>query len=148
MKRRQVILCSLLLGVGLFILLIFVSVLLFGNIGSAVAWANGETVYIYPKIIKLEKAESKSEKTVTFNLKNLSSKDISLVGEKSSCSCTSLEQIPLKARPGENVKIKVKVIISGKGSLFDQTITFMIAEPNCLSFHPVRITSTASYSSP
>ena len=148
MKRIQVLLCSVLLGITLFVIVITVAVFVFGGIGFAVAWLNGEAAYVYPKIVNLGKNESKSQKTATFHLKNLSSQDISLVGERSSCSCTFSEQIPLVAKPGECVNIKVKVILATKDTAFDQTITFMIAEPNRLSFQSVRIVSTVLHSSP
>lgn len=139
MKNKHVLLLSLLLGMGLFVIILIGSILLFGNIGSAIAWMNGESFYIYPKTVDLGNNESKANRVATFYMRNLSTKDITIVGEKSSCSCAFSEQIPLVAKPGETVKIKVNINLATKERIYDQTIIFMIAEPKHLTFHPVRV---------
>lgn len=65
-----------------------------------------------------------------------------IVGERSSCTCTFSEKIPVTAPPGKTVALKINARLPKYDSSFDQTVTFMIQEPKRLVMEPVRITAT------
>ena len=141
MNARKKLLISLLGGVGLFALLMLGMIGWFGSMGATVAWLNGESVYIYPKKIDLGNQEPGTETVVTFYMKNLTSKEISVVGEKSSCTCAFSEKIPISAKVGNTAELKVNIHLPKYESTYDQVISFMIAEPNRLALHPVQVTA-------
>ena len=139
MNTRKKLIVSLLGGAGLFALLIQGMIGWFGSMGATMAWLNGESVYIYPKMIDLGNQEPGKETVVTFTMKNLTSKDISVVGEKSSCTCAFSEKIPITAKAGKTAELKVNIHLPKYEPMYDQMISFMVAEPNRLAMHPVQV---------
>jgi len=111
----------------------------FGSLNAAAAWLNGKSFSIEPRTVSLENREPGVEEIVTFHLRNLSSNEISVVGEKSSCSCVFSENIPIVAQPKETVELKVRAQLPKYKSDYDQTILLMVATPKKLEISPVRI---------
>jgi len=139
MSNRKKLLISVLGGLGLFVILMFGMVGWFGSLGASVAWLNGESVYIYPKKIDLGNQEPGTETVVTFYMKNLTSKEISVVGEKSSCTCAFSEKIPISAKPGKIAELKVNIHLPKREPTYGQMISFMVAESKRLALHPVQV---------
>ncbi|MDR0608548.1 MAG: hypothetical protein LBG58_00370, partial [Planctomycetaceae bacterium] len=79
--------------------------------------------------------KSGTETVAVFYMKNLTAKEISVVGEKSSCNCTFSEKIPITAKSGETVELKVNIHLPKYETNYDQIISFMIAEPQRLAMH-------------
>ena len=129
-------------GLGLFLLLFGIGVLWFGGIGQFIAFANGKPLYISPHLLDLGSLEVESKTVAVFKMTNLSSKEISVVGEHSSCDCVFSEKIPIVVPSGKTVDLKVSVHLPRYDSSYDQTLVFMVAEPSKMSMHPVRVTAT------
>lgn len=143
MKRRVILtktsIVSVVGGLGLFALLMFGVVAYFGSFGAASAWLNGRPFYLSPRLVRLENREAGAKEVVTFQLKNLTSKDISVVGEKSSCSCAFSENIPIKVNPGKTGEVKIRVSLPKYKTDYDQSILLMIATAKKLELAEVRV---------
>ncbi|MDR2345972.1 MAG: hypothetical protein LBE18_07890 [Planctomycetaceae bacterium] len=109
MKIHKQLLISILGGIGLFIIIAIVILYRFGSVGAMTAYLHGQSVYVYPKRINLDNQKPETKTVVTFYMKNLTSKEISVVGEKSSCSCAFSEKIPITAKPHETVELKINI---------------------------------------
>ncbi len=129
-------------GLVLFLMLLGCAVLKFGGLVSLTAYLNGESVCIHPKTLDLGPNEAGTETIAMFRMQNLTSREISVVGEKSSCRCAFSEHIPITAAPGKTVDVKITVRLPKYDKEYDQTITLMVAEPDRLAMHPVRIIAT------
>lgn len=99
---------------------------------------------ICPEQIHLEDRQPGSEEIVTFYLVNLSKKDISVVGEDSSCSCAFSENIPITAPPKEATEIKMRVRFPKNKPVYNQCVSFMVAGAKYLEMSPVRITASVA----
>jgi len=141
MNTRKKLLISLIGGLCLFVVLMLLMVVCFGSFSASMAWLNGEAIYLYPKKIDLGNQEPATETVATFYMRNLTSKEISVVGEKSSCTCAFSEKIPIAAMPGKTAELKVNIHLPKHEPTYDQMISFMVAEPNRLAMHPVQVTA-------
>ena len=142
MKRRKVF---LFLSFGSAVLLFFVfvaGIFWFGGRAQFLAFLNGESVYFSPRLLDLGSCEAGAETVVVFKMSNLSSKEISVIGERSSCNCAFSKQLPIVAASGKTVDVKINVRLPRYDSSYDQTIILMVAEPNRLAMHPVRVKAT------
>ena len=99
---------------------------------------------ICPEQIHLEDRQPGSDEIVTFYLVNLSKKEISVVGEDSSCSCAFSENIPITAPPKETAEIKMRVRFPKDKPVYDQSVSFMVATSKYLEMAPVRITASVA----
>lgn len=142
MKKYRNLLLSIFGGAALFLLFFGIGVLWVGGVGSFLAFVNGQPLYLTPRLLDLGSHEAGVETVAVFKLTNLTSKEISVVGERSSCNCAFSGQIPITAAPGKTIDIKVNVRLPKYDSSYDQTIIFMVAEPSKLGMHAVRITAT------
>ena len=107
-----------------------------------------KTYILCPEHLYLGKREPGSEEVLTFYIVNLSHKEISVVGEESSCSCTLAENIPITVPPKEAAEIKVRVRYPKDEETYDQGISFMVTTEKYLEMAPVRITASLDPSSP
>ena len=114
----------------------------FGGVAPFMAFVNGQSVYFPLRQIDLGAHEPGAEAVAVFKMTNLASKEISVVGERSSCNCALSEQIPITASSSKTIELKINVRLPKYESSYDQTVIFMVAEPNRLGMHPVRITAT------
>ena len=134
-----VLLCTLVLACILFA---------FGSFKEAVHRIKGEAFYVYPRTVRLGDRAPATTETVVFHLKNLTDDEISVVGEKTSCSCVVTEDLPIVVKPHETVDVKVRSKTPKQRSEYDQTVLFMVATPSKLAMCPVRIMATVSTSLP
>jgi len=140
--KNQHIFISLAGGIILFLLFGGGFVLWFGGLGQLIAYNNGESVYIVHKTLNLGSCEAGTKTVAVFRMTNLSSKEVSVVGERSSCNCAFSEKIPITVQPGKTIDLKINIQLPKHDTAYDQSITFMVAEPNRLAMHPVRVTAT------
>ena len=136
------VLSSFIGAVALFLLLFAFGAYYFGGIGQFMAFVNGQPLYLSPRQIDLGSHEPGTEVPAVIKLTNLASKEISVVGARTSCDCALPEGIPIAVPPGKIIDLDIKVRLPKYESSYDQTIIFMVAEPNKLGMHPVRITAT------
>jgi hypothetical protein len=142
MMNRRSILFAFVGAIALFLILFGIGGYYFGGFGQFLAFVNSKPLYISPRQIDLGSHEVGTETVAVFMMTNLSSKEISIVGERSSCNCAFSEGFPISILPGKTADLKVNVRLPKYDSSYDQTIIFMVAEPNKLGMHPVRITAT------
>ncbi len=136
---KRALLCSVLGGGVLFVTALGIAAFSYGGIGQLMAAVNGEAVYISPQTLDLGSVKPGEKTVASFTMTNLSSQEISVVGERSSCNCAFSEQIPIKAAPGKTVDLKINVHLPSYDNSYDQSVAFMVAEPGKLAMHPVRI---------
>ncbi len=129
----------ILIGFAVPICALVVASLTFGSFGATASWLYGKPFYLYPQIVRLENRAPGLEEVVTFQLKNLASEDISVVGEKSSCTCAFSENIPITVKPGEVAAVKIRVRLPKYKTSYDQSVLLMIATAEKLKFAEVRI---------
>jgi hypothetical protein len=142
MKNHKKRLISIVGGIGLLVLIFLVLFGYCGSVGATVAYINGQSVYIYPKKLDLGNQEAGAETVAVFYMKNLTAKKISVVGEKSSCTCAFSEKIPITAQAGKTIELRIKIHLPKYENDYDQIISFMVAEPQHLAMHPVQVTAT------
>jgi hypothetical protein len=142
MKIPNQLLISVVIGTVIFVTTMTVMFYCFGSMGATMAYLNGQSVYIYPKKLDLGNQEPDTEVVAVFKMKNLTAKDISVVGEKSTCTCTFSEKIPVTAQAGKTIELRIKIHLPKYEGGYDQIISFMVAEPNRLAMYPVRVTAT------
>jgi hypothetical protein len=109
--------------------------------GAGGPWPFGKSFVISPTTIDLGDREPGTNEIVTFHLTNLSKKEISVVGERSGCSCAFSENVPVSAQPNETIHINVRVRLPKYGSSYDQTILLMVSTSKELVLSPVRVTA-------
>lgn len=142
MKTKRFLLLPIALGTFLFLVPLSAGYLWFGGIGQLAAYVNGKAVFISPREFNFGSCDPGTETVAIFHITNLASKEISVLGERSSCNCAFSDQIPILAEPGKTVDIRINVRLPKYDASYDQTITFMIAEPDRLAMHAVRVTAT------
>jgi effector-binding domain-containing protein len=141
MKIPKQWLISVVIGTGIFITTIVAMFYWFGSIGATMAYLNGQSVYVYPKKIDLDNQKPGTETVAVFYMKNLTSKKISVIGEKSSCACAFSEKIPITVPARQTVELRIKIHLPKYENDYNQIISFMVAEPKYLVMHPVQVTA-------
>ena len=106
----------------------------------------GKPFSLAPREIHLENRQPGTEEIVTVGLTNRSRKEISVVGERTTCVCASADNIPITVKPGETAEVHIRVSLPEHQADYNQTVVLMIAASDKLVMEPVRI--TASVSSP
>jgi hypothetical protein len=141
MKHRKLIFIFT-SGLILFVLLFVIGIFRFSGVLPLVAFLNGSTFYITPQTLNLGECPADSQTVAVFHFTNLISQKISIVGERSSCSCAATEKLPKVIPPLQTLDVRINVHLPMTGT-FDQTVTLLIQEPDKLRMHPVQITATA-----
>ena len=142
LKKYRSLLVSVVGGFVLFFLFVVGGTILYGGFEQLMAKIGGNAAFIQPKILDLGSLEAGTETTAVFKMTNLTLKEISVVGERSSCDCIFSEKIPIAVPTGKTIDLKVNVHLPKYDSFYDQTLVFMVTEPNKLSIHSVRVTAT------
>lgn len=125
--------------VGVFAVALGGAYCFFGSFGAVAAYLNGESFYLSPRLVELGDREPNTAEYVTFRLQNLTSKEISVVGEKSGCTCATTVNLPLTVAPRETVELKMRVALPVYDSKYDQTVNFMVATGDKLHLPAVRV---------
>ena len=142
MKNYRSLVFSLVGAATLFLLVSGAGALWLGGVGPLLTYVNGGVIYLSPRTLGLGDFEPGAETNAVFKMTNLSSKEISVIGLRSSCKCAFSEQVPIVVLPGKTVELKLNVELPKYHSSYDQVIMFMVGEPRGLMMHPVRITAT------
>ncbi|TVS09512.1 MAG: DUF1573 domain-containing protein [Planctomycetaceae bacterium] len=113
----------------------------FGSWAALRAYIGGHSVYVFPSAVDLGECKAGTEVSVSFFVENLTSSELSIVGKRASCACVVETEIPVTIQPRQTVSIDVMVRLHQARQSYEQTIVFMLAEPNRLTVHPVSITA-------
>ena len=100
---------------------------------------SGKPFTLTPREVYLENREPGTEEIVTVRLTNRGRKEISVVGERTTCVCASADTIPITVKPGETAEVHIRVSLPEHRSDYDQTVLLMIALPNKLVMEPVHM---------
>lgn len=141
MKRRNV-LASIAVGPCLFALLMLAGSAWFGSYEAFTSYLAGDAVCFAPRTVDLGQRQAGARVNVFVSCRNLTSKDVAIVGHKSTCRCIVSEEMPIALGPGTTVRVGVRVHLPKDEPCYDQLITFMIAEANQLAMHPIRVRAT------
>lgn len=90
---------------ALVVLLVGVAYLRYGSASNAIAYLNGEYIVADRRIENLGLVEPDKEFPVTFNLTNVHSSPIKLVGANCSCSCILPPAMPMDLAGGETTPV-------------------------------------------
>lgn len=114
-------------GILLFLLLFGALVLWQGTPRAALDWLRGDSFSVTPRSIDLGDRIAGSEGEVLFSIKNISSKPIVLSKAKPSCSCVSVENVPLTLNPRETSEIRAKVRFPKDKPVFRHFVTLVMS---------------------
>ncbi len=140
MKKRKI--RWLFVGVGLLVLFFVILGIRFGSVGAAIAWLDGEAIYLTPKTVHLPDRKGGAEESVMFHLRNLTGKEITIIGQRVSCSCAMAEDLPLRIGPNKVVDLRVRVQFPRDEATYDQSIRLMVEVGEKLRLSDIRITAT------
>jgi hypothetical protein len=141
MPVRRCRIAGILAGCLLLIAGLFVAVSYFGSWAALRAFIGGHSVHVFPSAVDLGERKAGTEVSVSFSVRNLTSSELSIVGQRASCLCVIGTEIPVAIQPRQTISIDVVVRLHEAQQPYEQTIVFMLAERNRLTFHPVRITA-------
>jgi hypothetical protein len=102
----------------------------FGSLSAALAAARGERVHVPEKTKVLGNVISGSQSTVSWQVTNVSSNPIGLIGSLTSCTCTSLDKLPPVLQPRESAVIKATILIPKVGRSMSGSIKLFTDEPS------------------
>jgi len=86
----------------------------FGSFGAARAFVQGQVLYTPDCCKDFGLVPYEEKLTVAFNVTNVTTKPLTIVGAKASCGCTVVESLPLQLRSGEEKELSVRVILPEK----------------------------------
>lgn len=102
----------------------------------------GRPFSLTPREIHLGDRAPGTKEIVTVRLTNRGRKEISVVGERTTCVCASADNIPITVKPGETAEVHIRVSLPEHQADYDQTVVLMIATPGKLVLEPVHITAS------
>ncbi len=120
----------------------FVAAYFFGSWAGLAAYLRGQSVHVSPQRVHLGDRQVGSEVDLSILVRNLTLKELSIVGKRSTCLCLVAGQMPMTVPPRQAVTITVRLRLEGTQKRYQQGIVFMIAEPGRMTMHPVSISAT------
>lgn len=113
----------------------------FGSWAALRGYIGGHSVHVFPSAVELGERKAGTEVSVSFFVRNLTSSELSIVGQRASCLCVVGTKLPLAIEPRQTTRIDVVVRLHEAQQRYEETVVLMLSEPNRLTFHPVRITA-------
>jgi hypothetical protein len=101
----------------------------FGSIPKAVASLRGENL-IADELSKIVNVDSGKPFSIDYTITNLTFSPIKLIGANMSCSCTSIDDLPLTIAPSKSRTIKVNVNAPGGESNFSGQVELFTDDPH------------------
>jgi len=114
---------------ALVVLLVGVAYLRYGSASNAIAYLNGEYIVADRRIENLGLVEPDKEFPVTFNLTNVHSSPIKLVGANCSCSCILPPSMPMELAGGETTPVTFNYHSPDTAQAFEQLIELYFDGP-------------------
>lgn len=97
----------------------------FESRADALKYLQGRRLLVEPSIISVGEGMNGDHKEATFRVRNLSSSKVTILGSKSTCSCVSVEDLPIAIEGGKDHLFHVNMLLEGKPSAkLSQTITY------------------------
>lgn len=104
------------------------SIVRFGSPGNAIGYASGERIVVDEARKSCGSLAMGEERQVVFRVRNLSGGPITLLGARSSCSCTAAKELPMNVPPSGTREIRVSVRGIKVGAVFE-TISILTDSP-------------------
>ncbi len=101
----------------------------FGSIPRAVASLRGENLFA-DESSKVVNVEAGKPFSVDYTITNLSRSPIKLIGANMSCSCTSIDDLPLIIESSNSRTIKINVNAPGEESNFSGQVELFTDDPH------------------
>ncbi len=114
---------TLLLASGLLIALVIGAYLSFGSIAASLAYARGDRLIVDATNKSFGTLRSNSDGTLVFQIRNLASRPITVLGARSSCTCTAVENLPLTIQPRETHPLKIRIRPGKKTGDIDEKVS-------------------------
>ncbi len=83
----------------------------FGSVGNSIAFLKGETVHVGNPSQTIN-VKPRQPFEVIYDVVNLSNAPIKIIGAQSSCTCTSISELPMTLAPHQTKTFKVNVSAS------------------------------------
>jgi len=99
-----------------------------GSADRVVPYLQGRRLLVEPLVLSIN--EDDDEKIIPATLTNIGTREITIISANSSCSCLTVEQMPLSIPSGESTTLHVKYrksALSAKGQL---TLTLVTDHPD------------------
>jgi hypothetical protein len=113
----------------------------FGSWAALRAYIGGHSVHVFPSAVELGERKAGTEVSVSFFVRNLTSSELSIVGQRASCLCLVGMKLPVAIEPRATIRIDVVVRLHEAQQRYEETVVLMLAELNRLTLHPVSITA-------
>ena len=97
-------------------LLISIAFVCFGSMQNLASFLNGNVVFSRSDVLNLGEVQEGKEHLLKFRLHNWSYSDVSVVGGRASCSCTSIEDVPARIPRFGSSEISVRFSVTQAGS--------------------------------
>ena len=90
---------------------VFWSYCSFGNVSHGIAWLNGVKIIPVVSRVDIGEAEPGAEVGAIFRLKNLTNREIKILGAESSCNCSVIDSLPVSIPPRTEIELPTKFSI-------------------------------------
>ena len=101
-----------------------------GSVSAALAYVKGDRLLVDVGAKTLAPMSPGEKKTVTFWVTNRSSEPITILGAKSSCTCTAAGDLPLTIPAGATRPVAVGIHAGPKPAVLDGTLKLFTDHPS------------------
>jgi hypothetical protein len=90
----------------------------FGSFAAALGYLEGDRLLVADPFKSIGEVPSGSKHLVSFSVRNYSGRPVRILGVKSSCSCTTIEDLPRTLNAGQTMTVPVTVDLPRSGETF------------------------------
>jgi hypothetical protein len=101
----------------------------FGSIAAAMAYIRGDELFAVERVASFGTLAPGESRRLAFRLINTSHRSIRVVGARPSCSCMTVEGIPLVIPPSERANLTVLVRSNGRAGSIDGSMILITNSP-------------------
>ena len=100
-----------------------------GTADAAVAYLRGERLFTTQSVLDFGPVPAGESATSVVELRNLTGREVNVVGGTSDCSCTLIEDLPATISPGGTLRATVRLKMPAGQGNFSRTATFWTDAP-------------------
>lgn len=139
-----------LVGVGWYVLavvavvavLVAVGIGVYGSFDQALARVKGETLSVFPRVIRLGTLQPGSQARGSITIVNRGTAVFRVIGGTSDCSCVTTEDLPVSVEPGSSVIVQVTVTLAGGHGEFRRQVWLIVEQDGALRKVALEVTAT------
>lgn len=83
---------------------------------DALLYLRGVRVVLGPEVVSIGTAPAGETRQVTFRIRNLSSKSVTIIGATQTCTCVTADDLPITLPPRTGHDLRVAIHVEGKPS--------------------------------